>query len=88
MARVLHGEYESTRLEQPGLEGQGVKFRLRRGAAREYHQVKRRRARSGHWTLWELNVTGILPVVGGARGGAHLALYRTDPDVPQFSPLS
>ena len=52
MARVLHGEYESTRLKQPDLEGQGVEFRLRLGAAREYHQVKRRRARSGHWTRY------------------------------------
>ena len=52
MARVLHGEYESTRLKQPDLEGQGVEFRLRLGAACEYHQVKRRRARSGHWTRY------------------------------------
>ncbi len=51
MSRVLSGEYDSIRLEPPGSEGKGVEFWLRRGDAREYHQVKRRGAGSGHWTL-------------------------------------
>lgn len=61
MSRVLSGKYDSIRLEPPGPEGQGVEFWLRRGDVREYHQVKRRGARSGQWTLRELNVQGILP---------------------------
>ena len=61
MARVLRGKYESIRLEPPGPEGQGVEFWLRCGDSREYHQVKRRGARRGHWTLRELNDVGVLP---------------------------
>lgn len=60
MSSVLRGEFDSIRLEPPGPEGQGIEFWLRRGNAREFHQVKRRGARSGNWTLRELNDTGVL----------------------------
>lgn len=60
MARVLSGEYDSIRLEPPGLEGQGVEFWLQSAAGREYHQVKRQRAGSGRWTLKALAGTGVL----------------------------
>lgn len=68
MARVLRGEYESIRLEPPGPEGQGVEFRLRRGHACEYHQVKRQGGRRGHWTSRELHDVGAL-----AAFRSHLA---------------
>lgn len=71
MARVLRGECESIRLEPPGAEGEGVEFRLRRGDVCEYHQVKRKGARHGHWTLQELNASGVLPAFR-----SHLALAR------------
>jgi hypothetical protein len=54
MARVLGREYDSIRLEPPGPEGEGIEFCLKRGTAREYHQVKRQGARHRHWTLREL----------------------------------
>lgn len=60
MARVLRGQCDSIRLEPPGQEGQGIEFWLRRGDAREYHQVKRQGSRRGHWTLRELGGAGVL----------------------------
>lgn len=68
MSRVLRGEYDSIRLEPLGAEGKGVEFWLRRGDAKEYHQVKRRGGKGGHWRLADLHNRGVL-----AAFRSHLA---------------
>ncbi|MBN1510532.1 MAG: ATP-binding protein [Phycisphaerae bacterium] len=72
MASVLHGRYDSIRLEPPGPEGQGIEFWLRSGDGREYHQVKRQVAWRGYWTLRKLHEVGVLAAFRG-----HLADDRS-----------
>jgi hypothetical protein len=60
MLDVLDEHADSLRLEPPGKEGEGVEFWIRRGDAREYHQVKRQHGGAGHWTLKELGSRMVL----------------------------
>ncbi|MBI5035278.1 MAG: hypothetical protein HZB51_32525 [Chloroflexi bacterium] len=57
---IMNERADSIRLEPPGTEGEGVEFCLRKGAIREYHQVKRQNSASGRWTLTDLAGEGVL----------------------------
>ena len=53
---VMDEKYASIRLEEPGPLGEGFEFRVKRGEAVEYHQVKS----SGPWTIQRLAQQGVL----------------------------
>jgi len=54
MIDVMAERAESIRIEPPGIEGEGVEFRLKRKARLEYHQVKRQQGPRGRWTLRDM----------------------------------
>ena len=60
MIDVMAERADSIRLEPPGDEGQGIEFWVRRGSAREYHQIKRQHGGEGRWTIASLNERGVL----------------------------
>lgn len=60
MIDVMAERADSIRLEPPGDEGQGIDFWVRRGPAREYHQIKRQHGGEGRWTIASLDERGVL----------------------------
>jgi len=61
LARVMEEDACEIRLEDPGAEGEGCEFWLkRRDGATEYHQVKRQHAAPRAWTMADLRNAGVL----------------------------
>ena len=61
LAQVLAEAAMEIRLEDPGPEGEGCEFWLKKpDGATEYHQVKRQYATSNAWTIGHLNREGVL----------------------------
>ena len=70
MLRVLDEDVRAIRLEAVGPEGDGVEFYLTRlDGSREYHQVKRQRAK-GPWTMSVMASEGILAHFGNKLSSA------------------
>ena len=61
LVRMLRGETDSLRIEDPGLDG--VEFVVKCGARREFHQAKRSH-RSGAWSIAALRSAGVLKKIG------------------------
>ena len=60
LTQVMRGEAESIRLEPPGVEGEGIEFRVKTISGTEYHQVKRQRTGKGNWPLSILDAERVL----------------------------
>lgn len=60
MLDIMDHRADSVRLVPPGVEGEGVEFRIQRGGVQEYHQVKRQHGAEGRWTLKELGSRMVL----------------------------
>jgi hypothetical protein len=54
------GRADSILLEPIGQEGEGVEFRLTRGATPEYWQIKRQQSSKGVWSVRDLRREGVL----------------------------
>jgi hypothetical protein len=50
------------RLEDPGIEGEGCEFWLKKDETVEYHQVKRQHATPRAWTMGDLKKEGVLRI--------------------------
>ena len=61
LVRLLHGDAESIRIEDPGVEK--AEFVVTMGSRREWHQVKRSHP-NGKWSLAALRSDGLLQTVG------------------------
>ena len=61
LVRMLRGDTDSLRLEEPGLDG--VEFVVDAGGQREYHQAKRSHP-SGKWSMAMLASAGVLASIG------------------------
>lgn len=61
MLDVMQGEAQALRLVPPSREGEGVEFYLKRGATKEFHQVKRQASGGYDWSLRRLRNEGVLP---------------------------
>ena len=61
LVRMLRGEIDSLRVEEPGLDG--VEFVVKIGGEREYHQAKRSHL-SGKWSMATLASSGVLASIG------------------------
>ena len=61
LVRLLHGDAESIRIEDPGAEK--AEFVVTKGSRREWHQVKRSHP-NGKWSLAALRNDGLLQTVG------------------------
>ena len=64
--RMLHGETEAIRIEDPGVEK--AEFVVMAGSRREFHQVKRSHP-NGKWSLAALGSDGLLRAIGDSLAG-------------------
>ncbi len=61
LAQVMAEAAHEIRLEDPGPEGEGCEFSLKKpNGTTEFHQVKRQRATPAAWTIGDLNSKGVL----------------------------
>lgn len=60
LAQVMAESAHEIRLEDPGIEGEGCEFWLKKDATIEYHQVKRQHATPRAWTIGDLKHEGVL----------------------------
>jgi len=60
LAQVMTESAHEIRLEDPGIEGEGCEFWLKRDETTEYHQVKRQHATPRAWTIGDLKKEGVL----------------------------
>ena len=82
---MLHGETDSIRLEEPGLDA--AEFVVRNGSQREFHQVKRRNP-SGKWSLPALKSEGVLQAMGRRlANSADCFVFASSSDAPELSDL-
>ncbi len=66
LVRMLRGETDSLRIEEPGLDG--VEFVVKCGSRREFHQAKRSHPSSA-WSTAKLQSAGVLKKIGELLDG-------------------
>jgi len=82
---MLHGETDSIRLEEPGLDE--AEFVVVKGPRREFHQVKRRHP-NGKWSLATLRSEGVLQAMGRRlANSADWFVFASSSDAPELSDL-
>ncbi len=87
LVRMLRGETESIRIEDPGVEK--AEFVVTLASHRELHQVKRRH-RSGKWSLADLEAkeVGLLPAMGRQlAGNGDRFVFASSSDAAQLREL-
>ena len=82
--RMLHGQAESIRIEDPGLDK--VEFSVESSGERELHQVKRQHT-TGKWTLHGLGESLIRAIGDHLRGDSNRFVFVSGSDAPQLRSL-
>ena len=84
LVRMLHGQAESIRIEDPGLDK--VEFRVETGGLQELHQAKRQHPR-GKWTIRGLGESLIRAIGDHLRGNRNRFVFVSGSDAPQLRSL-
>ena len=84
LVRMLHGQAESIRIEDPALAK--VEFWVESGRERELHQVKRQHA-TGKWTLHSLGKSLIRAIGDHLRRNNNRFVFVSGSDAPQLRSL-